>query len=212
MERHPAGRRIPRPARVAPCVACGAVAGFNYGSCPACTAAIEGLWEADWETLLEQEEIAPGSDDERLLAEVVLAELDNHLWTVADMAMRRLRCPACGAELGGGPPGCAECTFAFGNLWWHDIEAGRQGVMTMNEHALRVGRYVIRHPHRHSAVVAEGWRLNMPRILVGWLPPGEDARRYANLRKAGVRLDWDAIYRAIDAEINGEAREPNKKR
>ncbi|MBI1297595.1 hypothetical protein GC175_21870 [bacterium] len=87
-------------------------------------------------------------------------------------------------ELGGGPVSCGSCKFAFGNLWWHDIEAGRQGVMTMDEHALRVGRYVIRHPHRHSTVIAKGWRMNMPRILTSWLPDGAEARRMADEMKA----------------------------
>jgi hypothetical protein len=73
----------------------------------------------------------------------------------------------------------------------------------MNEHALRVGRYVIRHPHRHSVAIASAWRMNMPRILTGWLPTGEDARRQATLLKSGQPVDWDAVYRKIDAEING---------
>ncbi len=201
-QRRPAGRRLPRPTGVESCSQCGQVLGFNYRDCPRCHHAIERFWEADWAALLADEQIAPASADETLLAQVVIAELDDHLWTVADMAMCRIRCDECGSELGGGPPTCASCKFAFGNLWWHDIEAGRQGVMTMDEHALRVGRYVIRYPHRHSSVIAAGWRMNMPRILTGWLPDGAEARRMADLMKAGAAVDWDSIYRQIDAEIN----------
>ncbi len=74
--------------------------------------------------------------------------------------------------------------------------------MTMNEHALRVGRYVIRHPHRYARAIASAWRMNMPRILTGWLSSGEDARRQATLLKSGQAVDWDTLYRRIDAEIN----------
>ena len=183
-QRRPAGRRIPRPTHVETCPQCGEDSGFNYLDCPACHHAIERFWEADWAALLAEEQIFPDSGDETLLAQVVIAELDRHLWTVADMAMRRVLCDECGCELGGGPLSCGSCELAFGNLWWHDIEAGRQGVMTPNEHALRVGRCVIRHPHRHSTVIAAGWRMNMPRILTGWLPDGAEARRLANEMKA----------------------------
>jgi hypothetical protein len=201
-QRQPAGRRVPRPKRVETCSHCKAVVGLNYRNCAQCYHAIESLWEADWSALLAHEQIAAGSDDEALLSQVVIAELDDHPWTIVDMAMRRIRCEECGQELGGGPTHCAACQFAFGNLWWHDIDAGRQGAMTMNEHALRVGRYVIRHPHRYSSAIAGGWRVNMPRILTGWLPEGEDARRQATWLKSGQDVDWDAVYRTIDAEIN----------
>ncbi|MCX6046579.1 MAG: hypothetical protein NT075_15855 [Chloroflexi bacterium] len=201
-KRQPAGRAIPRPTRVEPCDQCQAVLGLNYRDCANCHQAIERFWEADWQALLAHEQIVAELADETLLAQVVIAELDDHLWTIVDMAMRRIRCEECGQELGGGPIQCAACQFAFGNLWWHDIDAGRQGVMTHNEHALRVGRYVIRHPHRYSNAIATGWRMNMPRIVTGWLPPGQDARRYATILKQEKIMDWDAVYRKIDAEIN----------
>jgi hypothetical protein len=181
------------------------VLGFNYLTCPSCRQAIEDVWLADWYHLLAGEQIGAGTADELLLAQLVVAEFDEHPWTLVDMAMCRVRCEECGQELGGGPPACAACKFAFGNLWWHDLDAGRQGAMTMNEHALRVGRYVIRHPWRYSAAIAEGWRMNMPRILVGWLPAGETARRQATMLKRGQAVDWAAVYREIDAELNRTA-------
>ncbi len=201
-QRQPAGRRIPRPTRVAPCPHCAAVLGLNYRDCARCHQAIEGIWETDWHAFLAQEQIVRGTDDEALLAQVVITELDDHAWTIVDMAMCRTRCQECDHELGGGPLTCTTCQFAVGTLWWHDIDAGRQGVMTMNEHALRVGRYVIRHPHRYSTPIATGWRMNMPRMLTGWLPPGEDARRGATLLKTGQPVDWEAVYRQVDTDIN----------
>ncbi len=193
---------MPRPQRVERCLSCNAVLGLNYRDCSSCHHAIEDIWQADWNAVLAQEQILAGSEDEVLLAQIVIAELDAHPWTIVDMAMCRLRCEECQHELGGGPATCAACQFAFGNLWWHDIDAGRQGTMTMNEHALRVGRYVIRHPHRYAWAIASAWRMNMPRILTGWLPAGADARRHATLLKRGQAVDWDAVYRTIDAEIN----------
>ncbi len=201
-QRQPAGRRTPRPTRVALCPRCNSVLGLNYLDCASCHQAIEGIWQADWSDFLAREQIPAGSDDEALFAQLVIAELDEHPWTIVDMALCRLRCEECQHELGGGPVACAACQFAFGNLWWYDIDAGRQGAMTMNEHALRVGRYVIRHPHRYSRAIARAWRMNMPRILTGWLPSGEDARRQATVLKSGQPVDWDAVYQRIDAEIN----------
>jgi hypothetical protein len=206
-QRQVAGRRTPRPQRVERCPRCADALGFNYHDCPTCYQAVEGIWEADWNDLLVQEQILAGSDDEDLLAQLVIAEFDDHPWTIVDMAMCRVRCEECQQELGGGPPACAACQFAFGNLWWHDIDAGRQGAMTMDEHALRVGRYVIRHPHRYSPAIACGWRVNMPRILTGWLPDGAEARRQATVLKSGQHVDWDAIYQTIDARINGATSE-----
>ncbi len=121
-----------------PCLQCQAVLGLNYLDCVNCHQAIEQFWEADWHALLAQEQIVAESADESLLAQIVIAELDDHLWTVVDMAMRRVRYDECGHELGGGPIHCAACKFAFGNLWWHDIDAVQQRLMTCNEHALRV--------------------------------------------------------------------------
>ncbi|NJO81503.1 MAG: hypothetical protein HC828_01230 [Blastochloris sp.] len=201
-QRQPAGRRMPRPSRVEHCTRCQAVLGLHYRECPPCYDAIEGLWEADWSALLEREQIVAGSEDEALLAQVVLAEFDDHPWTIVDMAMGRVRCEECNEELGGGPVECESCKFAFGNLWWHDTDAMQQGAMTANEHALRVGRYVMRHPHRYSRAVATGWRMNMPRLMAGWLPKGSDMRRTAKLLKDGHEIDCDAMYREIDANIN----------
>jgi hypothetical protein len=82
------------------------VFGLNYHDCPSCHQAIEGIWEADWKAFLAREQIVASSDDEILLAPLVIAELDEHPWTIVDMAMYRIRCEACQHELGGGPRTC----------------------------------------------------------------------------------------------------------
>jgi hypothetical protein len=176
-----AGRRYPRPSSVEPCPVCGAYLGRGYPDCAACYDAVERYWRADWEAFLAAEGVAPGGDDEVTLAGVVVAEVARHPWTLADYAMTLVRCDECGAELGGGPAGCATCAFAFGNLWAPEHEAGA----TMNEHALRVGRWVVRHPHRHSATVVAGWRLNLPFLLTGGLPTTVEAQRLSAWLKAG---------------------------
>lgn len=123
----------------------------------------------------------PGGDDERLLAGVIIAELTRHPWTIVDYAMTLLRCDECGAELGGGPTNCASCAHAFGNLWAPEVEAGAR----MDEHAIRVGRLVTRHPHRYSRAIATGWRLNLPMLLTGALPTTAEAQRLAAWLKGG---------------------------
>ena len=179
--RPPAGRHHPRPSSVEPCPACGGFLGGGYPGCTTCYEAVERYWHADWAALLAAEGIAAGSDDERLLAEVIVAELDRHPWTLVDFAMTLVRCPECGAELGGGPTACATCALAFGNLWAPGLEAGA----TRNEHALRVGRWVARHPHRYSANTVAGWRLSLPLLLTGALPTTGEAQGISAWLKAG---------------------------
>ena len=162
---------------------------------------IECHWRADWVALLVQEKVEAGSNDEKLLAAVVLAEIETQLWTLVDSALTLLSCPECGFELSGGPIECGECEFAFGNLWWHDQLAVRQGVMTMNEHALRVGRYVLRHRHRYSKAIVVGWSLSMPRVLTGWLPIIREAQRVKALINQGRIDEARASLEGVDRQI-----------
>ena len=143
------GQRGTRPATLAACPSCSDVLGTHYPQCSACYDAIERIWQADWQALLTHEQIEQGSADETLLAQIVVAKLEQHPWTVVDIAMTHLHCATCGSELGGGFNDCGECAMAFGNLWWYDIAASQQGNMTGNEHALRVGQWVLRYPHRN---------------------------------------------------------------
>lgn len=153
------GRRLPRPRTVQTCSACGAPLAFNYISCPACREAVERYWEADWRALLERERIPLGTPDEALLAAVIALELEmqapEYAWTIVDAALKRLFCPECEREPGTGLASCTQCTFTFGNLWGYDVTAGPQGAMTGNEHALRVGRWVVRALHRHAELAIE---------------------------------------------------------
>ncbi len=91
-QRQPAGRQIPRPKRVELCPHCNSVLSFNYLDCASCHQAIEGIWEADWNNFLAREQIPAGSDDEALFAQLVIAELDEHPWTIVDIALYRMRC------------------------------------------------------------------------------------------------------------------------
>jgi hypothetical protein len=199
-----AGRRVPRPATVERCSACGAFLGRNHPDCLACCAAVEAPWRADWGAFLAAEGIAAGGADERTLAGVVAAEVGRHPWTLADWALTFLTCPECGGPLGGGDPECTECAFAFGNLWAPELERGA----TANEHALRVGRWVTRHPHRHSAAIVTGWALSLPFLLTGGLPTTAQAQRLAARLKAGgdpvllagCRTPGEAVERVVGRE------------
>lgn len=179
--RPPAGRRAPRPTTIAPCPTCGSYLGRGYPTCPTCHNAVEAIWREDWLAFLTSEGFAPDTPDETLLAGIVVAEFLRHPWTIVDYALTLLRCDECGAELCGGPLACATCAHTFGNLWSPELEAGAN----MNEHALRVARLVVRHPHRFSAAIVTGWRFALAQLLTGDLPDGGQARRLANWLKAG---------------------------
>lgn len=166
-----AARRCPRPQAVKPCSLCGEPAGRNYRECPDCTDALDRIWRADWDASLAAEQIASGSEDEKLFAQVVYAEYDQHPWTVVDVAMTLMECSACGAELGGGPRDCAVCEIAFGHPMQSEWVAGQLGLVTRNEHALHIGRWVLRYPHRHSTKTLTGWRFSLPIMLTGVEPP-----------------------------------------
>lgn len=175
----PGGRRVPRPKIVEPCGTCGRPLIAGYADCRECHDALERIWLADWEALLEQEGIAAGSEDERLLAKVVLGEYERHPWTVLDIAMTLVRCDECGRELGEGYPDCGACSIAFGTSIASEFDA------TPNEHALHVGRWILRFPHRNSAAIVTAWRMTMPHILTGWLPTTEEAQRGTALVREG---------------------------
>jgi protein-arginine kinase activator protein McsA len=125
---------------VQPCPVCGEALGGGYAGCSTCHAAIESIWLADWQALLDQEGITPDSPDEEQLARVVLSEYEHHPWTVVDIAMSLLKCSLCGSELGERYSDCAECGMAFGSSILAEVGA------TANEHALHIGRWVLRYP------------------------------------------------------------------
>ena len=190
------GRRVGRPKTVQTCPACGEALGAGYAACPQCHNAIESIWLADWEALLAQEHIAAGSPEETLLARVVVDEFGRHPWTVVDIAMSLLRCSQCGAELGEAYATCGECGMAFGSSILCEFEASG------NEHALHIGRWVLRYPQRHSPSAVAAWRLSMPRLLTGWLPSTEDAQRVMAMIKAGRMAEVTELVKRLDLEIN----------
>ncbi len=185
-----------RPEQVQPCPACGEALGANYATCPICHNAIESIWQADWQALLAQEGIAAGSPEEALLAQVVVDEFGRHPWTVVDTAMSLLRCRECGGELGENYATCGACGMAFGSSILCEFGA------TGNEHALHIGRWVLRYPQRHPPNAVAAWRLSMPRLLTGWLPSIGDAQRIRALIKAGHLDEVNELVRQLDQTIN----------
>jgi uncharacterized protein (UPF0212 family) len=191
------GRRISRSQKVLPCLQCGEAVGANYANCHQCHDAIESIWLADWNALLQEERVAAGSEEERLLARVVTSEFGRHAWTVMDVAMSLQRCSQCGNELGEAYQDCGECGMAFGASIQAEFGA------TANEHALHIGRWVLRYPQRHSTNVVAAWRLTLPRILAGWLPSTQEAQQAMAMIKAGQLEQVQRLMRQVDAQING---------
>jgi uncharacterized protein (UPF0212 family) len=199
--RHSGARRVPRPTRVEPCAGCGEALGTNYPGCPTCHDTIEAIWLADWAALLEREGIQSGTADEMLLAEVVMQETERHPFTVVDIAMSLLRCGECGSELGSHYPDCGVCGIAFGASIMSEFGA------TSNEHALHIGRWILRNPGQNSANILTAWRLTYPRVLVGWLPTTDEAQRWMAKIKEGGIDQARAVMARVDAEINARSSE-----
>lgn len=194
-------RALPRPTGVFPCPQCDRPQVTNYPHCAGCYQILEQYWRADWLALLEREQIQSETADELLLAQIVLDEVERHPWSCVDWAMTLVRCGTCDQELGGGPSDCTECAAAFGNALWSETIAGRRGEVTGNEHALHVGRFILRHPHRYSANAVTAWRYTMPRLLTGWLPTTEEAQRMMPLIKSGRLAEIEAELERLDHTI-----------
>ncbi len=194
-------RWLPRPIEVHPCTQCAAASGTNYPSCPACYIAIESLWIADWHAFLAQEQLHPNSEEERFAAQVVPSEVERHAWTILDIAMTLVTCHSCGSELGGGASDCTECASAWGNTLGVEFAAGQQGLVAPNEHAMHVGRMILRHPHRQSKNIITAWRLSLPRLLTGWLPSTESAQKQMALIKAGHVKEVEMALEELDRQL-----------
>jgi hypothetical protein len=198
-------RRLPRPTQILSCPACQAALGTNYASCVVCQEAIERYWLADWHALLAEAEIQPDSPDLPAFSQLLLDEGERHPWTVLDIALTHLRCASCLHELGSGPASCTECNSAWGITLWAEAVAGRVGLVTMNEHALHIGRMILRYPHRQSANIIAAWSRTMPRLLTGWLPSTQVAQHFMALIKAGQMAEVDRELAIIDRKINRDA-------
>ncbi len=194
----PALRMLPRPSQVLACAGCGEPQPTNYPTCRTCAETLDQYWRADWQALLEREQIQTGTAHEQLLAQVVIDEVEDHPWSCVDWAMTLVICDECGQELGGGPLDCTACATAFGNALWAEMGAGRRGEVTGNEHALHVGRFVLRHPHRYPPNSVLGWRLNIPRLLTGWLPSTAEAQAASKLLKTGRMDEVKALLQQLE--------------
>jgi hypothetical protein len=164
--------RLPRPVPVRACPTCGRDQPAGYAACGQCCHALERFWQADWAALLDDEGVASGTGEERLLAEVVVGEWDRHPFTALDIAMTLVPCNGCGRELGAGGDDCWPCRQAFGN----SLAAEANGIQLL-DHAWHIGRWVLRHPHLHGTASVLGWESALPGLMAGKLPSTAEAQR-----------------------------------
>jgi hypothetical protein len=193
------------------CEECG---GHEYGGAPACGRCrrlVDAIVEERWGVFLRQWDIA-GGDEERGLAEMVVAEPDRHDWRVVDAALDRLVCPDCGDRLARGPAGCPACDLAHG-FRYAAIETDRPGVPPGNEHAIRVNVSVVRRPQVTSDSEVLVRRLLLPLLLVGFLPTTEEAQRLsAHLKKSPPGRRARLAERAVQALADQLSRTPRAAR
>jgi hypothetical protein len=152
------GWRVDRPETAKPCVACGDLLGRGYPSCTGCAEAVDGPLRADWADLADQ-------DPEH----VADAPAGEYRWTCVDWALRQLACQGCGGELAAGAPTCVGCAAADSARW--EVPAP-----TSNEHALRTASVTLRAPSWRRESVVSTWRLVLPFVLTGVVPPVESLR------------------------------------
>jgi hypothetical protein len=186
---------------VLPCAGCGELSGRSYPACTTCAESVDRFWLEDWRALLSIERVSPGSETERELAELVLAEeIGRYPWTCTDWAMRVVECRSCGAERGAGDLGCVCCTVISQARWAWDFSAMPKA-MSYNEHALRVAVAGLRAGHRHRESIVQGWRLLLPFLLAGDLPTNAQGQRLRAYVLAGRFTELAA--RTTLAEIAG---------
>ena len=86
-------------------------------------------------------------------------------------------------------------------------QAGAQaGLVTLNEHALHIGRWMVRHPHRYTEQVRVGWRWHLPVMLTGAIPPStQGAAKMHHLLAQGKEAEALDIWEAEHLRRGGEA-------
>ena len=92
------------------------------------------------------------------------APAGEYRWTCVDWALRQLTCQGCGGELAAGAPTCVGCAAADSAHW--EVPAP-----TPNEHALRTASVMLRAPSWRRESVVSTWRLVLPFVLTGEVPP-----------------------------------------
>lgn len=129
---------------------------------------IEAGIDDAWSRFCADYGVDRGGPDETVLAENVVADPSEFEWRIVDAAMDHLRCPGCGAHLGGGPLECADCRIADG-FRYGAREIDRPEAQPGNEHGLRVATSAARNRHRYPAAARCGYELSLPDLLAGRL-------------------------------------------
>ena len=56
-----------------------------------------------------------------------------------------------------------------------------QGQITGNEHALSVGRWILRYPHRQKNNTVESWKFSIPILLTGKTPTNQQGQFFKRI-------------------------------
>ncbi|GIF76338.1 hypothetical protein [Asanoa siamensis] len=186
------------------CVECGWRRPGRAPACRACSRWLDDDVAAAWRGALREYEV--DDVDVPAFAATVVADPRGVGWRVLDGALDHTACSTCGAALGSGATGCAECDTAHG--WrWLAAEPDRPGVPPGNEHAIRVATAVARVPYRFPAHMVPRYAVTLPLLIAGGLPSGADARAADRWLDNGGSLE--ALDAAADtAEITGLIRSP----
>ncbi|MFD1937667.1 MULTISPECIES: hypothetical protein [Nonomuraea] len=170
------------------CAECGR---WPYGGAPECRrclALADSVVENGYQAFLAEH----GLDDDPALAEMIVDEIKGYDWRVVDAAYERLTCTECGNSRGRGPSGCGPCDLDEG-FRYAAREVDRPGVMSRNEHAIRVGIAVLRNGHRHSPMALLSWQIGLPLVLGGQMPTTPQAQAVR------ARINKGATYEELAA-------------
>lgn len=192
-----------RPAVGATLRRCAECGGYEYSgapTCETCRTLVDGIVEDEWSLFLRRWNV--DADQETALAEMVVAEPDQHDWRVVDAAYDRLTCHECGERLSRGPVGCSACDLAHG-FRYAAVETDRPGAQPGNEHGVRVNVSVVRRPGVTSQGELLARRLVLPLLLIGLLPTTEEAQRASTLIKRAPAEERDRVTaQAVEAWID----------
>jgi hypothetical protein len=163
---------------------------------------VEDSIDEAWREFCAASGVAPGTADERELAEVVLQDTSEFDWRVVDGALKQLACADCDQSLGAGPTGCASCDQANG-FRFAAREVDRPDVPPGNEHAIRVSSAVARTRHRYSPRARAGYELYLPDLLEGALPSTPEAQRTKALINKLTDEELEQLLSPADLQPKG---------